>query len=482
MVQKLISKYKNLQPPVKASLWFLICGFLQKGVAMLTTPIFSRIMTEVEYGRFNVYNSWLGIVQILVSLNLTASVYTRGLVINEHDQDRFASSLQGLSTTCILICALIYAVFSRQINDLLDMSTLLMTAMLVESWANMAYYFWSNRERVHYRYKKMVLLTMIFMILRPLMGIIFVFLSEVDRQVEARVVAVVGVNTIMVLGLYWSIFRKGKCFFHKEYWLYALKFNIPLLPHYLADNILNQSDRLMINSICGPVETAYYSMAYTLAIVMLILNNSIISTMNPWIYKSIKKNELNKIGPVSYTVLLLVAGMNLALILIAPEMLRFMAPPSYQAALWVIPPVTASVFFMFLYNLFTTFEYYYAKTKYVSVSTIAGAAINVVLNALLIPRFGFVAAGYTTLLCYILYCVVHYLYMNSILKVYANGSKVFDLKIIMIMCIALLALSAVIMLLYKTILIRYALLLAMGVLAIVKRNVLTELLKKLKQR
>ena len=81
MIKKLIDQYKNLKAPVKASLWFLICGFLQKGVAVLTTPVFSRIMTESEYGRFNVYNSWLGIVQILVSLNLTGSVYTRGLVV-----------------------------------------------------------------------------------------------------------------------------------------------------------------------------------------------------------------------------------------------------------------------------------------------------------------------------------------------------------------------------------------------------------------
>ena len=103
MIQKLWKKYKKLSAPVKASLWFLLCGFLQKAISMLTTPVFTRIMTDAEYGRFTVYNSWLGIVQILVSLNLAAGVYTRGLVRNEEDQERFTSSMLGLSTTCIFI-------------------------------------------------------------------------------------------------------------------------------------------------------------------------------------------------------------------------------------------------------------------------------------------------------------------------------------------------------------------------------------------
>ena len=89
MIRKLKSAYQSLSQPVKASLWFLICGFLQKGISMLTTPIFTRIMTEAEFGRFHVYNSWLGILQIIVTLNLAAGVYTRGLVKNEEDQEYF---------------------------------------------------------------------------------------------------------------------------------------------------------------------------------------------------------------------------------------------------------------------------------------------------------------------------------------------------------------------------------------------------------
>ena len=448
MLQKIISRYHNLQAPVKASLWFLICGFLQKGISMLTTPIFTRIMPDAEYGRFTVYNSWVSIVQIIVSLNLAAGVYTRGLVKNELDQDRFSSAMLGLSTTCIFLWSVVYLLFYRQINELLGLSTLLMVAMLVETWAHTSYQFWSNRERVHYRYKKLVLLTLAYVILRPLLGVLLVLQAESHQQVEARVLATVGVNLTLFTGLYVSIGRKGRHFFDKQYWLYALKFNIPLVPHYLSQIVLNQSDRLMINEICGPQEAAYYSVAYTIAMVLQILNNSVSATMNPWIYKTIKKGELDKIGPVSYGVLLVIGLMNLAVILIAPEILQILAPGRYQVAIWVVPPVTISVYFMFLYNLFATFEYYYEKTHYVTAATMTGAVLNILLNAWLIPVFGFVAAAYTTLVCYVLYSFAHYYFMKKVCTEYGDGYQVYDAKIIAAIGVGLTLCAAGIMLLY----------------------------------
>lgn len=482
MFPKIINRYKQLQTPVKASLWFLICGFLQKGISMLTTPVFTRIMTDAEYGRFTVYNSWLGIVQIIVSLNLAAGVYTRGLVKNEQDQDRFSSAMLGLSTTCILVWSLIYAALHREVNELLEMSTLLMTSMLVETWAHAAYQFWSNRERVYYRYKKLVILTLTYVILRPVMGVLLVLQAETGRQVEARVLATVGVNVVLFSGLYFSIFRKGQLFFDKQYWLYALRFNIPLLPHYLSQIVLNQSDRLMINRICGPQETAYYSVAYTIAMVLQILNNSVSATMNPWIYRAIKKGELKKIGSVSYMVLLMIGLLNVAVILVAPELLWILAPGSYQVAKWVIPPVTVSVYFMFLYNLFVTFEFYFEKTHYVAAATMVGAVLNVFLNAWLIPKLGFVAAGYTTLLCYILYALAHFYFMKKVCDEHLGRSKVYDAKVILSIGVGLLTVSVVIMALYNTVMIRYALLLCLSVFAVTKRRIFVGLFKNLKGR
>lgn len=477
LLEKMTSCYREFKQPVKASFWFLICGFLQKGVSMLTTPIFTRVMTEAEYGEFAAYHSWFSMLQIIVSLNLAAGVYTRGLIKNEDDQDRFSSSMLGLSTTCILVWSGVYALFHDAVNGVISMSTPLMAALLVDIWAHAAFQFWSNRERVNYRYQRLAALTVTYVFLRPAVGVAAVLLAEPQQQMEARVLATVLGNVLLFSGLFFAVFKSGKQFFHKEYWRYALRFNIPLLPHYLSQVVLNQSDRVMIRDICGASDAAYYSVAYTLAAVLQILNTSISATMNPWIYQSIKKNELKKIGDVSYAVLGLIAAANLMLVLTAPELLRVLAPERYQAAVWAIPPVTVSIYFSFLYNLFATFEFYYEKTQYVMLASVLGAGINIVLNLIFIPRYGFVAAGYTTLFCYILYAAAHYCLMRYVNWKNMNGNTAYRPVVLLAVGGALLAASGLAMLFYRLPLVRYGLLLLLVIALLCIRKPLIRILR-----
>lgn len=477
MINKLKSLYSNLSVQVKASLWFLCCGFLQKGISLITTPIFTRVMTETQYGRYSVYYSWFSILQIIVSLNLAAGVYTRGLVKNEEDQDRFSSSMLGLNTTCILAWTIVYLIFHKSINDIFGLSSLLMGAMLLDIWANAAFQFWSNRERVNFRYKKLVAITLISVILKPVLGVVTVCYVDEGFQAEGRILVAVAVNALLFSALYIAIAKKGNHFFDKQYWSYALKFNLPLVPHYLSQIILNQSDRLMIDEYCGPSFTAYYSVAYTLAMVLQILNTSISGTMNPWIYKSIKANDFKKIAGISYGVLGVIAISNFLVVAAAPEFLMILAPKQYQAAVWVIPPVTVSVYFTFLYNLFATFEYYYEKTGYVMVASVSGAVLNVILNMIFIPKFGFIAAGYTTLVCYILYAVAHYMFMVRVSHICMNGEKVYSLKNILVIGGILLIASAGIMLLYPVPVARYSLIALIALAGLINRKKIENIIK-----
>ena len=66
----ILQKYRKMSVQVRASFWFLICSFLQKGISSITTPIFTRLLTTDEYGQYGAFNSWLGIITIFVTLNL----------------------------------------------------------------------------------------------------------------------------------------------------------------------------------------------------------------------------------------------------------------------------------------------------------------------------------------------------------------------------------------------------------------------------
>ena len=89
-----IRKYNDMSAPVKMAFWFLICSFFQKGIGLITTPIFTRIMTESEFGRYSVYNSWYSIISVFVTLSISGNCFTRGLVVvdGEKKKQELASS------------------------------------------------------------------------------------------------------------------------------------------------------------------------------------------------------------------------------------------------------------------------------------------------------------------------------------------------------------------------------------------------------
>ena len=113
MLKKMINRYRTIPVAAKASLWFIFCSVLQKCVAMLTTPIFTRLMSTEQYGQFTVYNSWLQIFTIFVTLRLNYAVFNKGMSKYKDDRDGYTSTMQTVTFVLALVLFLIYLPFLR---------------------------------------------------------------------------------------------------------------------------------------------------------------------------------------------------------------------------------------------------------------------------------------------------------------------------------------------------------------------------------
>lgn len=423
-LNNLKAKYADMPVALKATFWFLICSFVQRGISVITTPIFTRLMSTAEYGAFNVFTSWQSILTVIVTLNLPWGVYGQGLVKFEERKKKFAASLQVLLLLLVIAWTIIYLPFREFFNNILSMTTSKMFAMFIMMWTSSVFCFWSASERVDFQYKKLVLLTIIVAIAKPVLGIILV--SNFTDKVTVRIWGLAMIEIICYSGLFAKQLREGKGV-DIGFWKYALAFNITLIPHYLSQTILSGADRIMIEKMIGSDEAGIYSLAYSLSLLMLVFNSSMGQTLGPWIFKKIKAKDFDEIPRVVYPAMAAVGILNLMLMLFAPEIVKIFAPTSYYGAIWVVPPVAMSVFFMFTYDMFANFEFYYEKTKYMSIATVLGAGINIILNYFFIRIFGYYAAGYTTLVCYICYAIFHYCVMRFVcLK--DEKSKVYRVK------------------------------------------------------
>ena len=73
-------QFEELSTQMKATLAFMMCSFFQRGISILTTPIFTRLLTANEYGFYSIFNSWLEIISVFTTLKLAGSVFMQALV------------------------------------------------------------------------------------------------------------------------------------------------------------------------------------------------------------------------------------------------------------------------------------------------------------------------------------------------------------------------------------------------------------------
>lgn len=453
MSNKLLEKYHKIPAPVKASLWFTICNIIQKGISLLSMPIFTRLLTTAQYGEYTNYQAWYQIISIFATLNLYYGVFNNGMTKYPDDRDRFTSSMTGLTTVLTAALFVVYIIAPSFWNGVLDLSSLYVFAMFIELFFVPAFNFWAAKERYDYKYRKLVVVTLIMAFGSPILGVLTVLNTE--YKAEARVLSYVFVQ--VCIGLFFYIYNmvRGKTFYVRDYWKFALVFNIPLIPHYLSSQILNQADRIMIANMIGKGEAAIYAVAYNVGTIMQIVITAINNSFTPYMYKSIKSREYEGIYRNSRIILSLVGFACIGAMALGPEIIRIFASRDYYDAIWVIPPVACAIYFKFLYPLFSTVEFYYEKTGFVMIASCLGAVANIILNYIFIKIYGYYAAGYTTLFCYILYSFAHYFFQRKVAAEHEIQSALFDMRYILLFSAFMLAAMVFMLFLYPYRILRY---------------------------
>lgn len=166
------------------------------------------------------------------------------LYVKYENQEVILANICGLELILSLLWAVVGYVFRKEIGQLLGLSTVLVGCLFITFIFQSVFQCWSLYKRYVYDYKTLISVTLLSTVGSAVLGVIAV--CFVDATAEARAVS----NTIIVafigLILYISVFRKGKAFYDRKVWGFALGFCIPLMPHYLSEFVLQSSDKIMI--------------------------------------------------------------------------------------------------------------------------------------------------------------------------------------------------------------------------------------------
>lgn len=350
--------------------------------------------------------------------------------------DEYLSSTLTLATISSIVFILIMVIFSKQLSVFMKLDRSLIILMGINSFFVGNITFISRvciREQNH---KKYLTISFLNVILSTSISIVLILIFKENKYL-GRILGGAIATALIGIYSYISILRKTGFRIDIEAWKYCLKISLPMIFHVISTTILSQSDRIMINNMIGSSEAGIYSFTYNIGNILLIITTSFNNAWVPWYYNNLKENNNEKIKEIMLKYMFLVTIISISLMMVAPEIVKIMAPKTYWNGIKLVPLLILSGYITFLYTFAVNYEIYSKKTNLIASGSIITAAINLILNVLLIPKYGAVGATLATVISYLFLFILHQYNVRYIMKYKELEFKVY-IKYIMIITIFVL--------------------------------------------
>ena len=447
--------YNNLPELAKSSIWFIFAIMLQKGFSVLVIPIITRLLTIEEYAIYSLYQTWYGFFLIICTLNLSGSIFNTLMLKNKENKENITMNVILFEVLITLIVFALYLIISLFSIQLPNISFIQSIVLFIQILSYIPQSIWIARMKFENEYKVCALIIVLqsfaLLIANILVSIIF------KGNVTLLICSTIIVQLIFSMFLLIKMGRKGKFEVNINIFKYCLVVGSPLIIHYLAQNILSSSDKLLIDYFVGERETAIYSIAHSIAFILQVLIIAINAAYMPWLYKKInmKSNEYtNKSAIIILTALSILVFI---ISLMSPEIIYIFGGSKYMEGDILIPILSSCIIILQVYNFYASIEFVYGETKVAAFATLISAMINFGLNIFFIPKFGYFAVVFTTLLSYAILVVAHYFYSKIIQKKYENNICYFKDKAVFIIMFVFIVLNISTVLIYDYNYLRYIL-------------------------
>lgn len=194
------------------------------------------------------------------------------------------------------------------------------------------------------------------------------------------------------------------------------------LPQF-ASVLYLQVDKVMLEAICNDTkQIAYYSQAEKIIKAPIALITAVSSVMMPRIANEYAKNNIDAIKKyLDFTLqglMLMAWPVAFGMAAIAEKMIPWYLGPGYEPAIYAMM-ILAPIIVAIAASSLSANQYFLAtnQTRIMTISYSVSACLNLIFNALLIPRLGFVGAAIGTIIAEYTVFIMQYYVMNKQIKV-----------------------------------------------------------------
>lgn len=417
---------------------YTLASCITTGMAFLTTPFFTRLMSQADFGAFNNFTSWQSVLTVIISLNLNVT-FISARFDYRYEFESYVCSMITFTSGAIAIILLMINFWPQLFINILNMPLVYINVLIVYIFFSQIIGIFQSKEQFDFRYKRSALVGIANSVGTAILSMILVYI--LNNKLEGRIIGYTIPTILIGFILMISMVEKGKKV-KFEHLKYALPICLPFIPHLLSLTLLNSMDRIMINKICGDKETALYSLAYTCSSVITVLMTSMNTAYSPWLARKLESREYTPITKFSYVYILAFICLLFGILLIAPEILLILGGKAYSEAVFVMPPVMIGCAMQMMYTMHVNIEQFHRRTVGMAIASVIAAVVNYILNYIFIPIYGYIAAAYTTYISYLILLVLH-MYLVKKLGIGNIYDNKFIIFIILILSMAMLLFNGV---------------------------------------
>ncbi len=213
--------------------------------------------------------------------------------------------------------------------------------------------------------------------------------------------------------------------FRKRFDLTILKnmilFGLPTIPAMLFTMILQVGDSVILKPLTNANEFAIYQVNRKMAIPMILFVSVFEYAWKPFYLSHFKDKDAKQLYSrvLTYFTLIsagifLLASMFMEYVVRLPFFGGKFINPHYWEGMVVIPIILVAFYFSGVYNNFACGFHIQKKTKYLPIAVSIAAILDIILNFIFIPRFGYIGAAWATMISFSLSAFSLYLFARKI--------------------------------------------------------------------
>jgi O-antigen/teichoic acid export membrane protein len=209
-----------------------------------------------------------------------------------------------------------------------------------------------------------------------------------------------------------------------------LSFSYPIVPAMLGATIMHNADRFLIRYYGSLADVGIYSLGYKLP---FMLNTIILASFariwtGSMMYEVAREPDSKfQYARITTYFMAVFVFVMFALSVFSVNVVRILAAPKFFAAHQVVPIVALGLCFHAFYTFFTVGAYLESKTWLLNISYLPAAFVNVAANMILLPKYGYLAAAWVTVLTYAVFALAAYFSCKKALYVPYEFRRLFQL-------------------------------------------------------